>query len=35
MIVFLVTHVFSLLLDLLWLRGRAGTDKDVEILLLR
>ncbi len=35
MIVFLVTHVFSLLLDLIWLRGRAAADKDVEILLLR
>ncbi len=35
MIVFLVTHVFSLLLDLICLRGLAGADKDVESLLLR
>ena len=35
MINVLMMHVFSLLLDLIWLHGRTGTDKDVEILLLR
>lgn len=35
MIFLLVTHVFSRLLDLIWLRRRAEHDKAVEILLLR
>ncbi len=35
MIFFLLTHVFSLLLDLMWLSRRAEQDKDLEILLLR
>lgn len=35
MMFFLLTHVFSLLLDLIWLSRRAEQDKDLEILLLR
>ena len=35
MICFLLAHVFSLLLDLIWVRCRTDQDKDVEILLLR
>ncbi len=35
MLVFLLAHAFSLLVDLFWLAHRAEHDKDIEILLLR
>ena len=35
MIFFLLSHAFSLLLDLIWVRRRAEQDKDIGILLLR
>ena len=35
MLFFLLSHAFSLLLDLIWLCHRANHDKDLEILLLR
>src|SRR3712207_2644946 len=35
MLFFLLPHVFSLLLDLMWLSRRAEQDTDLELLLLR
>ena len=35
MLFFLLAHVFSLLLDLIWVGHRSEHDKDLEILLLR
>lgn len=35
MLFFFIAHVFSFLLDLIWVGRRAEQDKDVEILLLR
>jgi hypothetical protein len=35
MLLFLLAHAFSLLLDLIWVRHRGDQHKDLEILLLR